>query len=366
MSLRGAVVYFYAFDVANEIETANVREVLSARPAPFLIRAGTAIPKDVRIYRPLVISPGDQEADTVTGRPRVQRAVKLFDVGALSITYQVPFEVAGLGDLVAFHRLQVGGRDLAAAAEELCTQVTESIRPYLVKPSRERAPAEAYTVFCLESIEGVGAGELSTWAQEKREELAALLLEEPAGRLSPAQVEDTLGQQLSYSKDDLTIVDWDAALVADRSGYFDDVLYVMELANLQLEEFRTLDDRVDAFALQAYDDIERYYASRRFFRMPHHILGALRTIRFDISKIADESANITKFVGDWYLARVYLACRASFHLAHWQSSVEKKIGELDHLYTMVHNELEAHRMLVLEAIIVALFVFDVALILLGK
>jgi hypothetical protein len=33
---------------------------------------------------------------------------------------------------------------------------------------------------------------------------------------------------------------------------------------------------------------------------------------------------------------------------------------------MVHNELEAHRMLVLETIIVALFVFDVALILLGK
>jgi len=343
-----------------------VREVLATRPAPFLVRAGTAIPKDVRIYRPLLISAGDQEAEALSGRPRVSCTVKLFDVGVLSVTYQVPFEVAGLADLVPYHRLQVGGRDLAAVADELSGQVTESIRPYLVKPNRERTPAEAYTVFCLESIEGVGPGELSAWAQDKREELAALLLEEPAGRLSPAQVADTVGHSLSYSKDDLTIVDWDAALVADRSGFFDDVLYVMELANLQLEEFRTLDDRMDAFSLQAYDDLERYYASPRFFRIPHDILGALRTMRVDITKMADESANITKFVGDWYLARVYLACKESFHLSHWQASVDRKLGELDHLYSMVHSELESHRMLVLETIIVALFVLDVVLILFQK
>jgi len=120
------------------------------------------------------------------------------------------------------------------------------------------------------------------------------------------------------------------------------------------------------YALQAYDDLERHYASRRFFRMPHQILGALRTIRVDITKMADESANITKFVGDWYLARVYLACKERFHLAHWQASVDRKLETLDHLYSMVHSELEAHRMLILETIIVALFALDVALILLEK
>ena len=53
--ISGSVVYLFAFDVANEIRTEDVQEVLSARPAQLQLRTGTALPRDVRIHQPLVI-----------------------------------------------------------------------------------------------------------------------------------------------------------------------------------------------------------------------------------------------------------------------------------------------------------------------
>ena len=38
--MKGEVIYLYAFDVANEINTSRVREVLSEKPFPFEIQIG--------------------------------------------------------------------------------------------------------------------------------------------------------------------------------------------------------------------------------------------------------------------------------------------------------------------------------------
>ena len=55
--MKGEVVYLYAFDVANEIITPRVREILSEKPFPFEIRMDRTLPKDMPLYRPLAIEP---------------------------------------------------------------------------------------------------------------------------------------------------------------------------------------------------------------------------------------------------------------------------------------------------------------------
>jgi hypothetical protein len=201
-------------------------------------------------------------------------------------------------------------------------------------------------------------GTAEEWARPRRAEIAGLLNEE-SGPLSEGQIAETFRHALSYTAQDYAVVDWDAALVLDRSGYYDDVLYVIELANLQLEEFRLLDDRLDRFFMEAYEDLERYSGTTHLLLTPGKRLRSLRSIRMDITKMSEELSNITKFVGDWYLARVYLACKDRFHLGHWEASVDQKLMELDRLYSIVHSETNERRMLVLEVMIVALFVFDV-------
>jgi len=235
-------------------------------------------------------------------------------------------------------------------------QVAEALRPHLVKPNPDRPPVEAYTSFCFSDL----GGPVPDWVRTHRVEIAGLLNEEPdMGRLADRQIDETLSHSLSYTRDDFTVIDWDAAFVVDASGYYDDVLYMIELANLQLEEFRLLDDRLDKLFIKAYEDLEHRSTLRNLIFGSDARLNAIRRIRMDITKMSEELTNITKFVGDWYLARIYLSCKHRFHLGHWEATVDQKLHEIDRIYTLAHEGVNEKRMLVMEAAIVALFVFEV-------
>ncbi len=144
----------------------------------------------------------------------------------------------------------------------------------------------------------------------------------------------------------------------DRAA--EDVLFVLELANLQLEEFRWMDRTLDRYLEHAYGDL----CQRRWgFGIGTSVLRSLRQLRIDLTKLADEVTHITKFVGDWHLAHVHLLARERFHLDQWRASVDQRLGELDRLYTLTRGDLHDRRMLWLEVIIVIFFAVDLLILL---
>lgn len=125
-----------------------------------------------------------------------------------------------------------------------------------------------------------------------------------------------------------------------------------------------MDRRLDAYLDRAYEDLER--RSLPMFGAASKTLRHLRRFRVDVAKLADEVTHITKFFGDWYLARVYLGARDRFYLDQWRSSVEQRLAQLDKLYSVVHAEVNEQRMLWLEIIIVIFFAFDLVILLVVK
>jgi hypothetical protein len=351
--MKGDVVYLYAFDVANEIVTARVREILSRQPAPYEIRLDQTVPRDMPLYRPLAIEPPPLP-ETVAGQP-VRLQVRVYDVGVVSVVMRVAFEAERLSDLFLLHEPKhSGGQSLDQVARRLCDEVCKGLQESMIKSSPSGEP-EAYTVFCLTDLGG--ERDTGRWLADQRRAVAGLLSQTDPDRLSEAQVADVLRLQRSFENSDLTIIDWDAALVVDLAGYTDDVLYVLELANLQLEEFRMMDLMLDRRLAQAYDDVERRRGFALFGRH-NAVLEELRRQRIDVTQLADQVSHITKFIGDWYLARVYLAARERFHLEQWRTSVEQRLAQLDRLYSVFHDEINEKRMLWLEAAIVILFIID--------
>jgi hypothetical protein len=361
VGLTGEVVYLYAFDIANEVITSRVKEILSEKPFPFEILMDRTLPKDMPLYKPLAIEPPPLTS-MLWGMP-VRLLIRLYDVGVVTIMMRAGFRAASLCDLLPFHNPTLeSGETLDAVAAKRCAQVCDSLKDLIVGPTEFPAPPEPYTVFCLTGIEG--AHDVNQWLSEHRRDVAGLLTETDANRLSEAQVGEVLRIQRSFEISDLAVIDWDAALVADLSGYVDDVLYALELANLQLEEFRVMDRRLDKYLDRAYEDLERR-------RLP--LLGGgtktlrfLRRFRVDVAKLTDEITHITKFFGDWYLARVYLGARDRFYLDQWRASVEQRLGQLDKLYSVVHAEVNEQRMLWLEIIIVIFFALDLIILLMGR
>jgi hypothetical protein len=356
--MKGEVVYLYAFDVANEIVTPRVQEILSEKPFPFEIRMDRTLPKDMPLYKPLAIEPHPLTA-RLHGAP-VRLLIRVYDVGVVTVMMRVTFETGALAGLMPFHNPRLeNGLTLDAVALRLCTEVCHSLKDLLVGRTEFPPPPEAYTVFCLTDLAGVT--DVNRWLGEQRREVAGLLTETAAHQLSEAQVAEVLRIQRSFENTDLAVIDWDAALVVDLAGYVDDVLYALELANLQLEEFRVMDRRLDAYLDRAYEDLDRRHLP--LFGRASKTLHHLRRFRVDVAKLTDEVTHITKFFGDWHLARIYLGARDRFYLDQWRASVEQRLAQLDKLYSVVHAEVNEKRMLWLEVIIVIFFALDLLILL---
>ncbi len=356
--MKGEAVYLYAFDVANEIITPRVREILSEKPFPFEIRMDRTLPKDMPLYKPLAIEPHPL-ATPLHGAP-VRLLIRIYDVGVVTVMMRVAFEAGALGGLMRFHNPKLeNGLTLDTVALNFCAKVCDSLKDSIVGRTEFPSPPEAYTVFCFTDL--AGARDVNGWLGEQRRAVAGLLTETAAEKLSETQVNEVLRIQRSFEITDLVVIDWDAALVVDLTGYVDDVLYALELANLQLEEFRIMDQRLDKYLDRAYEDLENRPPA--LFGAANKTLRHLRRFRVDVAKLADETTHITKFFGDWHLARVYLGARDRFYLDQWRTSVEQRLAQLDKLYSVVHAEMNEQRMLWLEIIIVIFFALDLVILL---
>ncbi len=350
--IRGEVAYLYAFDVASEIIPQKIKDILAGQPMPFELRVNHTLPKDIPLYKPL-----SMESEPLLAEPydaQVRPIIHIYDIGVISIVMRIAFAVEHMQDLQPFHDLRLkGGRTLDKAVFDLCLRTCENLKNAMVHSATIPEP-EAYTVFCFTDLGN--AQDIEEWMENNRDQIAGLLTQNAPGTLSSMQIGEIFRIHRSYARTDLAVIDWDAALVVDLTGYVEDVLYVLELANLQLEEYRIIDQRLDRYLNKAYDDIQQ----RTFplFGTYSRILRNLRTLRVDVTKLTDEVTHITKFFGDWYLAQVYMGARERFHLNQWRNSVEERLKQIDSLYSVAHTEITNQRMLWLEALIVFLFAAD--------
>lgn len=350
--MKGEVVWFYAFDVANEIHRERVEEVLAEKPTPFVIRRDHTTPRDVPFHQPLSVEP-DLKLSVAGFPARVQ--VRIYEVGVVSIAVRVGFDKPSLDDLSPYHRPIVDdGGSLDQFATELCAKVIDGIGGAIKQPAPPTEP-EAYTVFCITDLGPMQ--HTGNWLEANRSAVAGLLSDIPPLKLSESQTAEVLRHQRTCETTDLVVIDWDAALLIDLKEYIDDTLYVLELANLQLEEFRALDRLLDRYLNQAYEHLEK--RERWKLGGSTAVLRKLRWFRVDLTRLADEVTHITKFIGDWHLARVYESAKDRFHIDKWRASVEQRLKQLDELFSVVHSEIAERRMLVLEIVVVVLILIEV-------
>src|ERR1039457_2938760 len=140
--MKGEVVYLYAFDVANEIITPRVQEILSARPFPFEIRMDRTLPKDMPLYKPLAIEPPPL-ASPLHGAP-VQLLIRIYDVGVVTVLMRVVVEAGAPGELMRFHNPQLAnGQSLDAVAVDFCAKVCDNLKDSIVGRTAFPPPPEA-------------------------------------------------------------------------------------------------------------------------------------------------------------------------------------------------------------------------------
>jgi hypothetical protein len=358
----GRVVYMFAFDIAYEMKREPaVTQLLGQPMAQFSVDASKRSPRHLLSFRPQMVRLPAMERIGPRGPVRVERTVKLLPVGALSVTVSVPFQVATIEDLVVYHDLEFSNGSLQQEVRRLAEDARQELAPHFIRPTTHLADEEAYTVFCIDSPLVAQDGRplaAEDWLGQHRRQVASLLTQEAdISQLSRQEAKESTDRYLSYYQNDVTVVDWDAALLVQEPAQMDEMLYVLELANLQLAELEAYDRLLDISLERSYRDLAQHARRAR-----GEVLQELREIRIDLARFSDELSNITKFFGDWHLARIYQTISARFHLADWHRTIDEKLKTLDDLYQLLNQDRTNRWMLSLEVTIVVLFILDLILL----
>jgi hypothetical protein len=354
---RGELVFTFLYDLGGEVRLREVEKLLANVPGG--VELTKSAPPYVELVQPLKVPYPSREIATTHGMRTFQVSAKVYAIGAVGVNFRVPFEAPDLAAVNDLSNLKLADGSLEAHARGIAQEIERTIGPTLVETYVASVEPEPYLVIVLTETNRPALELLEKEAQM----LAGLVAgEKRPQRLSEEEVRDNLRTWYRYYDDDLVVVDWERALVVEPSGKYDDVLTVMEAANLQLLELRVYDRYLDQVLEEAYEDISRFYGRGGLFRSARDVQEELSNARIDLVRVTDSINNIGKIFGDYYLAKLHLGLTDRFHLHEWEQIVREKMATLNELYVLASHEVEHRRGVVLEGMIVLLFVIDLLLI----
>ena len=278
--------------------------------------------------------------------------IVLFDFGAASVSYQ--FTVSGpLGHLAAVSDSLQGNSSLENDARQRLIALMPTLGTAISKPRMAELVEDYLTVV----IDPASVGcEPSNLIADRATELAQIL--RGAGQaLSADEIGEALAERLSFSTADLTLVDWNAAIIIDPEP--DEARVLMEFANVQLLELRHLDGQLDRALERAYQTLaatEKKVVAR--LRPPTGALQLLSELQMDAAVLFERVSSAVKLVGDQFLGRLYLSLSRRFHFEAWDRAISRKLDVLDGIYQKVGDRVTARRLEALEWIVIILIAIE--------
>ena len=183
--------------------------------------------------------------------------------------------------------------------------------------------------------------------------------------LSEQETGDSLACCITYGLDDITLIDWNAAMIFDRDA--DDVCAVLEFANVELLELRFLDYQLDASLDRSYELTWRPRTISRW--LPGRTSRRIRQIsrmQLEGAILFERVSNAPKLLGDQFLARVYRLAAQRFHVSEWNAGILRKLDTIEDFYQQVHSRAAGQRLELLEWVIIILIFIEVVIMLFPK
>jgi len=155
--------------------------------------------------------------------------------------------------------------------------------------------------------------------------------------LDETEVKDILASRVRYSRNDLTIVDWDGAIIIAPDSDFQSDIELLKIGNYQLLRYRVLDQRLE----KSLRDIAGQFRSN-----PRNSLRSVST-RSRIQRIVQHRLELMLdfehtdqnllLIGDWYSAKLYGVIREELYLDNWKEAVHTKLDNIESIISTIQE-----------------------------
>ena len=178
--------------------------------------------------------------------------------------------------------------------------------------------------------------------------------------ISDYQIEDILQSTTGYYRQDLVIIDTEAAFVYDEECY--ELLDFFELALIQQLELQYFDKLLDTKLDDVYEHAiqpRSFYTYLPFVGTVYDPLSELSKLKVDISVITERLDNSIKLAGEAYYSEIYRLLVKKFELDTWRSSVEKKLAIVRDVRSIYQHKINSIREDMLSVLIIVLIFIEV-------
>jgi len=154
--------------------------------------------------------------------------------------------------------------------------------------------------------------------------------------LDKTEMEEILSSRARYSAAELTLVDWESAIIIAPQGDFQSDIVLFKIGNYQLLRYRML----DVSSEELLDKINESFFQKK--RRPRATRGMIRQIaehKLEVMINFERVEQNLLFIGDWYTTKLYETIHNEFYLKDWKESIKTKLDNLENIVQTIKDNL---------------------------
>jgi predicted GIY-YIG superfamily endonuclease len=148
------------------------------------------------------------------------------------------------------------------------------------------------------------------------------------------ELNEILASRTRYSAVELTLVDWEGAvIIAPNEDYQSDIA-LLKIGNYQLLRFRMLDQSIDTML----DKIsETFFKNKRRPRPTRGVIRQIAEHKLEVMLDFERAEQNLLLIGDWYTAKLYEAIQSEFYLKDWKENLKNKLDNLENIVQTIKD-----------------------------
>lgn len=148
------------------------------------------------------------------------------------------------------------------------------------------------------------------------------------------EMNEILASRTRYSAKELTLIDWEGAVIIAPNADYDSDIALLKIGNYQLLRYRMLDESIE----EMLDKIkEGFFQGKRRPRATRGMLQQVTQHRLEIMLDFERAELNLLLIGDWYTAKVYEAIQSEFYLKDWKENIKSKIDNLEDIVQTIKD-----------------------------
>ena len=169
---------------------------------------------------------------------------------------------------------------------------------------------------------------------EKNAVALATFIRSQKDTLDKAEIDEILMSRTHYSSKEVTVVDWEGAIIIAPNADYQSDIALLKIGNYQLIRYRMLDKSIELML----DKISETFFQNK--KRPRPTRGMIRQIaehKLEMMLSFERAEQNMLLIGDWYTADLYEAIHDQFYLKDWKENVKSKLDSLESIVQTIKD-----------------------------